>query len=136
MAGSGGFAPSMWVISIKSGILINGSVTLFGVAPSSGNGSYPRVASGGDRSFIAMYDYASSAATNLFVGKYAKTAIIGVAQNSAAADTSVKLYSQAGAYETNEIAGTPSAFDHSINSVVGNKGSILPFSVTLKGIGV
>lgn len=136
MAGIVSSAPSVWVISIKSGTLLNGSATLFGVAPSSGNGSYPRVMPGGDRSFIAMYDYASSASTNLFVGKYAKTAIIGVAQNSADADTSVKLYSQAGSYETNEIVGTPSGFDHSTNSVVGNKGSILPFSVTLKGIGV
>ncbi|QOJ19481.1 MAG: hypothetical protein HRU77_01475 [Gammaproteobacteria bacterium] len=135
MSGSSALSPVMWVISTKTGSLLASSDTKFGVAPSTTNGFYPRVIPGGDRSFIAMYDYTNSGATNLCVGKYARTAIIGAAQNSVAADAAVRMYSEAGAYEINPIGGVATGFNHAANPITGNAGAILPLSVTLKGVG-
>ena len=73
-------APTFWVISTATGGLIDSAGTTFGVAPGTNGGSYPRVIAGGDRSFIALYDYATTAGTLLCIGKYAKTAVIGVVQ--------------------------------------------------------
>jgi len=135
MAGSGNTAPTFWVISIATGGLVDPSGTTFGVAPGTTNGNYPRVIAGGDRSFIALYDYNSVAGTMLCVGKYAKTAVIGVVQAAAAANAAVRMYSQAGAYEINAVAGPIAGFDHTTNSLVGNKGTIMSLGVTLRGIG-
>lgn len=136
MLGTGNSPPVIWIVSTINGSLVNAGETRFGVGPSTTNGFYPRVIPGGDRTFIAMYDYTSTAATNLYVGKYSKTAVIGVAQNSASAGSVVSAYSQAGAYVINKINGNPANFDHSANSIPGNKGAMLQLSVTLKGLGV
>ena len=128
-------APTFWVISTATGGLIDPAGTTFGVAPGTNGGSYPRVIAGGDRSFIALYDYATTAGTLLCIGKYAKTAVIGVVQATAAASSTVRMYSQAGAYEINAVNGAVAGFDHTTNSLTGNKGAILPLGVTLRGIG-
>lgn len=135
MANTGNTAPTMWLISTVTGFLRNTAPTTFGVVPGTTNGKHPRVIAGGDSSFIALYEYATTAGTHLCIGKYAKTAVIGVAQSSAAAAAAVRMFSQAGAYEINAVLGTSVAFDHSTTATVGNKGTILPRSVTLKGIG-
>jgi len=128
-------APTFWVISTATGGLVDPAGTTFGVAPGTSGGSFPRVIAGGDRSFISLYDYVSTAGTMLCVGKYAKTAVIGVVQAAAAASSTVRMYSQAGAYEINAVNGAAAGFDHTGNSLVGNKGAILPLGVTLRGIG-
>jgi len=128
-------APTIWVISIATGNLIDSAETTIGVEPGTTGGSYPRIIAGTDRAFIALYDYATTAGTMLCVGKYAKTAVIGVVQANAVADASVRMYFQAGSYETNAILGVSSGFDHSANSLAGNKGSIFQYGATLRGIG-
>ncbi len=135
MSGSGNTAPTFWIISTATGGLIDPAGTTFGVAPGTTNGSFPRVIAGGDRSFVALYDYSDAAGTLLCVGKYAKTAVIGVVQATAAASSTVRMYSQAGAYEINAVIGSVAGFDHTANSLAGNKGAILPLGVTLRGIG-
>ena len=136
MAGTGNTAPTMWICSTDTGLLANPAGTTFGSVPGTTNGYYPRVIAGGDRAFIAMYDYTTTAGTFLCVGKYADTAVIGVAQVGAAADAVVRLYSAAGAYQTTATGGSGGvAFDHTTNNLVGNKGTILSRSVTLRGIG-
>ena len=128
-------APTFWVISTATGGLVDAAGTTFGVAPGTSGGSYPRVIAGGDRSFIALYDYVTTAGTMLCVGKYAKTAVIGVVQAAAAASATVRMYSQAGAYEINAVVGSVASFDHTANSLTGNKGAILSLGVALRGIG-
>ena len=135
MSGSGNTAPTFWVISIATGGLVDPAGTTFGVAPGTTDGNYPRAIAGGDRSFIALYDYATTAGTMLCVGKYAKTAVIGVVQAAAAASATVRMYSQAGAYEINAVVGSVASFDHTANSLTGNKGAILSLGVALRGIG-
>lgn len=132
---SGSGKPLMLVASTKTGALLSASSTLFGIAPSS-SGSYPRVIAGGDRSFIAMFDYATTAATIIFAGKYMKTAVIGLAQNGVAASNAVRITSGVGAYDINTIGGTAVSFDHTTNKIVGNKGSMAVSSVSLRGMGV
>lgn len=128
-------APTFWVISTATGGLVDPAGTTFGVATGTSGGSFPRVIAGGDRSFISLYDYVSTAGTMLCVGKYAKTAVIGVVQATAAASATVRMYSQAGAYEINAVAGLVASFDHTANSLTGNKGAILSLGVALRGIG-
>lgn len=128
-------APTFWVISTVTGGLVDSAGTAFGVAPGTSCGTFPRVIAGGDRSFVASYDYVSTASTLLCVGKYAKTSVIGVVQSAAVADAKVRMYSQAGAYEINAVLGSVAGFDHTTNSLTGNKGAILPLGVTLRGIG-
>ena len=64
-----------------------------------------------------------------------KTAVIGVVQATAAANATVRMYSQAGAYEINAVVGAVASFDHTANSLTGNKGAILSLGVALRGIG-
>lgn len=98
-------------------------------------GQYPRIIPAGDSSFIAMYDATTNAGTYLYVGKYANTSVIGVAQAAAAADSLVPVASPAGGYATNYIKGTVSkAFDHSAANIIGNKGAIMNYGAVLKGI--
>lgn len=137
MAGSGATAPTMWVVDVAAMALVNVAGTTFGTAPVTTNGTFPRVIAGGDGTFIAMYDYSSGAATNLCVGKYAQTAVLGVAATSAAADERVALNTLAGCYEINAIVGSASkAFDMTTNPLVGNKGTLVAKGAcTLRGIG-
>lgn len=136
-ASTGSIAPAMWVIDASTMSLINPAGTTFGVAPGSTTGLYPRLISGGDRTFIAMYDYTTTAGTFLCVGKWAQTAILGVAAANAAADESVGINTLAGCYEINAIKGSHSkAFDMTANALVGNKGTLIANGAcTLRGIG-
>jgi len=138
MAGSGAVAPQMWVVDVATMLLINPAGTTFGTAASSSNGTQPRVLSGGDRTFVAVYDYTSTAGTFLCVGKWANTAVLGVAAADTAAASSIPLHVLAGAYKINSINGTKSkAFDMSATALVGNKGAMVANGfVTLTGIGV
>lgn len=138
MSGGAVTAPTMWVLSTTGMALVDNSGTTFGIAASSTNGTYPRVLSGGDRSFIAVYDYQATAATLLCIGKWAETAVIGVAETTAAAAASVAVNVLPGCYEINAIAGSPSkAFDMSANELMGNKGTLVANGAcTLHGIGV
>lgn len=129
-------APQVWVISTDTASLVSRLGTTFGVAPSGASGYYPRIISGGDCSFVCMYDYGTTAATHLCIGKYASTAILGVVACDATPGTLVALETGAGAYATNAVIGSPGkAFDMSTStSLYGNKGTILPNSVVLKGM--
>lgn len=132
--GAGAIAPTMWVVSTTTMSLISKSGTTFGAAPATTSGYWMTAIPGGDFSFICLYDYASSAATNFCVGKYANTAIMGVAQSASAADGLVNVGGIAGAYAANPLKGSPSkAFDHSATNIYGNKGSLMNYGTVLKG---
>lgn len=125
--------PLLWVINAMSGQLVSQSVTNIGSTSSTG-GQYQRVIPGGDFSFICLYDYASTASTNLCVGKYANTAVMGVAQAFAAPNALVPCAGIAGGYAANYIKGSPSkTFDNSATNIYGNKGALLNYGVVLKG---
>ena len=127
--------PVLWVIDASTGTLLSKSGTSFGVLPGSGSGQYHRVVPGGDFSFICMYEYTGAASTNLFVGKYASTAILGIAQQSANGGNLVRVAGVLGAYAANYARGTASkAFDHSATNVNGNKGTLLNYGCVLKGL--
>lgn len=125
----------MWVISADTGTLVSASGTGFGVVASSNSGVNPRVVPVGDFAFACMYDYGGSAQTNLTLGKYANTAVIGKSNFSAVEDALVSVSQKAGGYGINEIKGNPSkAFNHSATNIVGNTGTLMKHGVVLKGI--
>ncbi len=136
MAGSGAATPYLYVASISTMALVGTSGTAFGVAASATNGQYQRLIPGGDSSFICLYDYATAAATHLCIGKYANTAIVGVANASASAGGLCDVSQNSGAYSCNPIMGSPSkAFDMSATTTLyGNKGTVLNNGVVLKGM--
>jgi len=96
MSGGTGVAPQMWVIDTTTMLLVNAAGTTFGTSGST-NGVYPRVLSGGDRTFVALYDYTSTAGTHLCAGKWASTAVIGVAAATTTAASAIPLHVLAGA---------------------------------------
>lgn len=125
----------MWVISADTGTLVSASGTGFGVVASSSSGVNPRVVPVGDFAFACMYDYSGSAQTNLTLGKYANTAVIGKSNFSAVEDALVSVSQKAGGYGINEIKGSPSkAFNHSATNIVGNSGTLMKHGAVLKGI--
>lgn len=131
-AASSNSPPVMLAISTVSMSLLGSSN--FGTAPGTTNGQYHRVIPGGDFSFICLYDYSSTASTNLCVGKYANTAVMGVAQAFAAPNALVPCAGIAGGYAANFIKGSPSkAFDNTATNISGNKGTLLNYGLALKG---
>lgn len=136
MRGGTTVSPQLYVARISTMALVSTSGTLFGVNSNVTNGQYHRLIPGGDCSFICLYDYASAAKTNLCVGKYANTAIIGVANANANAAALCNVSQNAGAYSCNPIIGSlTKAFDMSATSTLyGNKGTVLNNGVVLKGI--
>jgi hypothetical protein len=136
MDGSGNVKPLLFVASTASGLLVGAAATLFGSAPGTTNGYYPRIISGGDGAFICLYDYATTASTNLCIGKYSNTAIVGVAAATTSSGSLVPVKQNAGAYSCNAVAGSPAmAFDMSATTALyGNKGTVMNNCVVLKGI--
>lgn len=129
--------PTVWVVSTDTGILVAPNGSAFGTSPGTTGASDARVIPGGDRSFICMYYYVTTAGTYFSVGKYAETALIGVAQLGGAGGTTGRVYAQAGVYQTTVTPGSSGvAVDHSVNPVVGQKGTIMDYGVVLKGVGV
>ena len=129
-------APQVWVISAANLALVNLAGTTYGTAPSAASGSYPRIMSVGDRTFVAMYDYNSTAGTFFTAGKWASTAVIGVAAATTTAASAIPLHVLTGAYKINSINGTKAkAFDMTATTLAGNKGTMLASgSVILTGI--
>lgn len=126
--------PSMWVVNTTTRRLVSAAGTPFGSAPGTANGQYQRVIPGGDFSFICLYDYSNTAATNLCVGKYANTAVAGVALAAAAAGANVSLGGGAGAYVCNQLKGSASkSFDHTGTNLNGQKGTLLSYGAVMKG---
>lgn len=124
---------SLFVISTETGLLVSTSNTAIGTV--SVGGGYHRLIDGGDGSFVLFYGIGNTAGIYLCAGKFMATAIIGTAASNASAGTSVAINSQAGAYQINAIVGYPSvAFDHTVNPLVGNKGTILKNSITVRGL--
>lgn len=134
--GTGNTAPAFLVASTSTGRPIHTSLTTFGLAPGTASGKYHRVIPGGDGTFICVYDQATSQSTNLCVGKYANTSIVGVAAATTAAGALVPVKQSAGAYTCNAIAGTiTKPFDMSATTqLYGNKGTVMSNGVVLKGI--
>lgn len=133
MPPSGDFAPQVFVCSPVTGQLYGPAFTV-GAAPGTTSGVYPTIVDGGDFSFIAVYDYASTASVNFCTGKYATTAVIGVAAESKTAGNLVKVSGLAGTYVINQIKGRNRSFDHSSSMIAGNKGTMMPNSVVLRGL--
>ena len=135
-------SPKMWVIDVNNMLLVHGSGTSFGLNPA-GTAVGSKLASvipGGDRTFIAFYDYTSGGVdneVNLCVGKWGNTAIIGIAMESAVKDNSVAVQVDAGFYKINPIGGSVNkSFDMRAGTIAGNKGLIVATgAVTLYGIG-
>lgn len=113
------------------------ALTDLGVAPAtSNNGLGPHILLGGDCAFVFIYDYTTTEALNFWIGKYAATAIAGVALTDAVAGATMTLATASGAHQTNYTKGAPAKnFDHSSSVVVqGNRGSIQQYSLVLRGI--
>ena len=126
-------APALWVISTATCQLVNASKTDFGSAASTA-GLLHRVIPGGDFSFICVYEFTTAQETFLAIGKYANTAVMGVALAAAAEGSLVSVGVAAGAYATNQLNGTASKqFDHSAANIYGNKGALLSNGAVLKG---
>lgn len=128
-------APILWVFSETQLSLVSAVGTSFGVQPGTNSGQYQRVIPGGDFSFICMYEYVTTPVTNLCVGKYANTAVMGVAQSSATVNSTVSVAGVAGAYTANYVKGSPSKqFDHSAANIYGNKGALMNYGAVMKGL--
>ena len=119
---SGGDALAMWIIDVASGALVNAAGTPLGSDPTT-SGVHPTIISGGDRALIAMYDYVNVIGTNLFVGKWANTAVLGVSADSATKNVTVAVQTKPGTYKINTIGGARNkAFDMSSGTILGGKG--------------
>lgn len=126
MGGGGNVAPTMWVVDVKKLALVNSAGTTFGSVPGTANGTKPVVVSGNDRAFIAVYDYATTAAMNLCVGKWSQTAMLGVSAESSAKDGVIAVQTNKGTYKINSINGSSSkSFDMSANAILGGKGTVI-----------
>lgn len=128
-----------WLIDLSNLTLVYSGLTDFGVDPTTNGGSSIKIIAGGDKSFICMYsENGTPSGTFLCIGKYAKTAIMGVAESSGVLNDMVSFKSNAGFYEINPLKGSlTKAFDMSSNTLIGNKGTIIKTgSAVLKGIGV
>lgn len=108
-------------------------LTAFGVSPANNNGAGPAIIAVSDFAFVGVYDYAEGGVL-FWVGKYAPSAIVGVAQTAATANGTVSVLTGPGVYQTNPNMGTAANFDHSGSAVAGNKGSIQQRSLTITGI--
>jgi hypothetical protein len=133
--GVGAARPFVWSVYVETGTLVADAVNLFGSTPTT-LGSTHAVIAGGDFSFICLYDYGSTAALNLFVGKYGNTSIIGAALAAAGVNTLVSVGQGTGAYAINQLRGSPSrSFDHTSGAnIYGNKGAILRNGLVLRGM--
>lgn len=87
---------------------------------------------------FAMLLIGCISSTQLTVQKYINTAIVGIAQTAVAVNTpnTAVLYNEGpGGFTCNRLAGSiGKSFDHTVTTIVGNKGTLLGTSVTLKGI--
>lgn len=128
--------PSYGVVS-KTGATVTAPIE-FGTAPGTTQGNCLRGFSGGGAfTFGVAWEQSASSASKVMVIKNANTAILGVAQASAAAGELAPIATGAGVYKVNPLAlsTTPLAFDHTTGSTVpGNKGTMLTNSVILRGI--
>lgn len=130
---SGNVTPSFFVIR-PDFVLMNNNPG-FGVAPGTNIGSAPAIIPVGDFAFAACYDYSATAGTNFYIGKYANSAVIGVAAAATGVGNLVGVSGLAGAYLCNGLRGTASKqFDHSATNVYGNKGALLSNGAVLKGL--
>ncbi|PTQ86829.1 hypothetical protein [Nitrosomonas ureae] len=135
-------SPKVWVIDAYNMMLVHKIGTTIGLNPA-GTAVGSKLASlipSGDRTFIATYDYTSGGtdnAVNICVGKWAMTAIIGVAMEDAVRDSSVAIQTAPGVYKINPIDGsTYKVFDMRDGSIAGNKGVMVASGlVTIYGIG-
>lgn len=123
---SGNAAPAIWIIDVSKRALVSPSVTTFGVVPGAANGQSLSIIDGGDRAFIAMYGYANTAATNLCVGKWSATTVIGVSSDNGIKDSAATVQSKPGTYKINGIKGSRfKGYDMTLNAMVGGKGAIM-----------
>lgn len=128
-----GAQPAFWVVSLATQQLFAASSTKISGAGGTPDG-YIRAIPGGDFSFITLFGYSTTASTQFHVGKYANTAVMGVAQTGGAADGLTSIAGVAGGYAANYIKGSPSkSFDHSAANIMGNKGAIMNYGAVLKG---
>lgn len=127
------------VISIPSLALLNSSSTDYGDSATTTNSSnFIRIIPNGDRSFISVYDFTTTSPAadglNISSGKYARTAISGIAKASGALNASIPIKTVAPFNEINTISGSPGkAFDHTSGALVGNKGTVTLSGAALKG---
>lgn len=131
---SAGTAPTLFSINVATGSLTDASTNTFGTVPIT-NGTSQRIISGGDFAFVTLYEVFSSSAINLFVGKWANSAIVGSALAATGADTLVSV-GHADAYPINQLKGSQSkAFDHTSGAnIYGNSGAILNYGLILNGM--
>lgn len=133
MSGTTAASPVFFIVDAATSRGLSASLTSFGTAPATTNGSYIRVIPGGDFTFIASYDYANVAATNLCIGKYSNTSIIGPAQTAISANATGYSYAEKGSYRINKITGqNGKSFDHSTNLIAGNKGVLTTYGIKIK----
>lgn len=132
---SGANTNLLFVASLLTGALA-GASTPFGTAASSSNSGAPKIVPGGDLSFVCLYGYVTTAGTFIAAGKYANTAILGVATGSASQGALVSISPSAGIYNTQAVRGSQTLpFDMTTGAnIYGNRGSIVPNSAVLKGM--
>lgn len=125
----------LFVMSATTGALVNAASTAIG-ASWTGVGTGIYLVPGGDFSFIALYEFTTTAGTYFCVGKYANTSVVGVAAAAAAQGDPVSIKQGAGTYVCNTLKGTSSvAFDHTSGAnIYGNKGALLTNGVVLRGM--
>ncbi|MBI2769979.1 MAG: hypothetical protein HYX47_10175 [Burkholderiales bacterium] len=107
----------------------------FGTAAGTAAGSNVGIIAGGDFSFATTYDYSNVTAVNMFMGKYANSAVAGVAADAAALGAVFDVSISKDIYPINAIAGIAGrSFDHSSASgIAGNKGTLLNRTLVLGG---
>ena len=113
-------------------------VLTFSLAAAFGTPAWITALPVGDFAFLVFNLTATAGAATYAIYKYMDTAIVGISQSTIAAGNSGAIvnYSMGpGGFQCNAVTGTiGKSFDHSATNIIGNKGTILGNSVSLKGI--
>lgn len=119
-------APTLWIIDASRKVLVDAAGTTFGAVPGVQNSANIAIIDGKDRAFISCYTYNDTASTNLCIGKWAATIVLGVCVDSAVKNSAAVVASNAGAYKINPIGGSRNkSFDMTSNAMLGKKGVIV-----------
>ncbi|SFL02778.1 hypothetical protein SAMN05216302_10276 [Nitrosomonas aestuarii] len=131
--GTGGTQWSYFVVGADD-LLVKTQTIAFSTTATTG-GIYGKIIPCSDFAFTAFFNFVSPQTSSFFIGKYADTAIAGVAENDASIGEVVSINQGAGNSNINAVFGSsPKTFDMSVSNIRGNKGTAMNNGVVLEGI--
>jgi hypothetical protein len=126
-------APQYSIFSSK-GVVVK-QPTDFALAASATSGRLHTIFWSSDCCFVSVFDNISTPSTMFYIGKYLSASILGVAKDSANPGCLFPVSTEAQATAHNQIVGdTTTSFDHSEQTLIGNKGVLMSYGSVLRGV--